>query len=438
MLQNVLHNIRGSYMKIKDVQAREILDSRGVPTISTQIEMWSGEKGACEVPSGASTGKNEVVELRDGDKTRYFGQGVLTAVEKVNGEIRDLLIDKEFTSQREFDQLLIEADGTKLKENLGGNSILSCSMAFARAVSNTFGLNLYQYLAMTFWEDDYDEKNFKMPTPQILMMEGAKHGNWATDIQEYMLVPNMERFTTFSEALRVSTEVFHTIHDILDEKGYSVGLGLEGAYAPKELKSNKEAFDIIVQGIEKAGFTPGNDFTFALDLAASEFYDENTEKYLLKSEKKELSKEEWVKLQKDWYSTYPMSSIEDPLDEEDWDGWREFTKKFGEKYMVVGDDILTTNTERIQRGIDEKTINAVLIKLNQIGTVSETLDAIRMSVDNGLSAVVSHRSGETNDDFISDLVVATPAQYSKFGAPSRGERIVKYNRLLGIERILSK
>ena len=422
-------------MKIKNIKAREILDSRGIPTISTEIEIWSGEKGISEVPSGTSTGKTEVVEIRDGDKQRYDGKGVLKAVDIVNTKIRDLVIDKEFTSQKEFDELLIKEDGTELKEKLGGNSILSCSMAFARAVSNAFGLELYQYLAMTYWDKEYSDGNFKIPTPQILIMEGAKHGNWATDIQEYMIVPNMNKFNTFSEALRISTKVFHTTHDILDEKGYSVGLGLECAYAPKELTSNEEPFEIIMEAIQKSGFGE-DDFKLAVEIAASEFFDDNSQKYILKSEKKELSKEEWINLQRDWYSKYPIMSIEDPLHEDDWDGWVEFTKEFGDRYMIVGDDLLTTNTKRIERGIKEKAVNTVLIKLNQIGTVTETLDAIRTTIDNGLDAIVSHRSGETNDDFIADLVIATPAQYCKFGAPSRGERIGKYNRLLDIEQIL--
>ncbi len=423
-------------MKIKNVHAREILDSNGVPTISTEIEILSGEKGRADVPSGASTGKTEVIELRDEDSERYEGKGVLKAVEIVNTKIKDLLVGKEFTSQREFDQLLIDTDGTELKKNLGGNSILSCSMAFARAVSNAFGLELYEYLGMTYWEEEYDKKNFKLPTPQILMMEGAKHGNWSTDIQEYMLVPNMEKFKTFSKALRASAEIFHTIHDILDSKKYSVGLGLEGGYAPKELSSNEEAFDTILQGIQESGYKPQEDFSIALDIAASEFFNKEKKLYQLRRENKVLNREEFIKLQREWYSKYPMASIEDPLYEDDWDGWVEFTKEFGNKYMVVGDDLLTTNTKRIKKGINEKAINSVLIKLNQIGTVSETLDAIRMSIDNGMSAVISHRSGETNDDFIADLVIATPAQYCKFGAPSRGERIVKYNRLLEIEEIL--
>jgi len=437
-MQNVwiTNNISTNTMKIKNVHAREILDSRGFPTISTEIEVWSGEKGVSEVPSGASTGKTEVVEIRDGDENRYQGKGVQKAVEIVNTTIKNLLVDKEFTSQKEFDQMLIDADGTKLKERLGGNSILSCSMAFARAVSNAFGLNLYEYLAMTYWDKEYDLENFRLPTPQILIMEGAKHGNWATDIQEYMIVPNMEEFKTFSEALRASTEVFQTIHDILDSQKYSVGLGLEGGYAPKEIQSNQEAFEIIMEGIEKAGFETNKEFTLALDIAASEFFNEEKQLYQLRRENKVLNREEFINLQEEWLNKYPISSIEDPLNEDDWEGWGIFTKRFGEKIMVVGDDLLTTNTERIKKAITEKNASAVLVKLNQIGTVSETMDAIKTTVENNLKAVVSHRSGETNDNFIADLVIATPAQFCKFGAPSRGERIVKYNRLLDIEQRL--
>ena len=423
-------------MKIKNIHAREILDSNGYPTISTEIEVWSGEIGKAEIPSGTSTGKTEVVEMRDQDPARYKGRGVLNAVETINTKLKDLLVDKEFTSQREFDQMLIDADGTEFKEKLGGNTILSCSMAFARAVTEAFGLELYEYLAMTYWDKEYENKNFKLPTPQILVMEGAKHGNWATDIQEYMLVPNMETFETFSEALRASTEVFHSIHEILDSKQYSVGLGLEGGYAPKELTSNEEAFEIILEAIKKAGFEINTHFTLALDLASSEFFNEEKGVYHLKRGDKILSREEIINLQEEWISKYPISSIEDPLNEDDWEGWSLYTQKLGKKIMVVGDDLITTNTKRIKKALENKSINSVLVKLNQIGTVSETLDAIRTTVENNLKAVVSHRSGETNDDFIADLVVATPAQYCKFGAPSRGERIVKYNRLLDIEQRL--
>jgi enolase len=309
-------------------------------------------------------------------------------------------------------------------------------MAFARAVTNAFGLELYEYLAMTYWDKQYDNKNFKLPTPQILVMEGAKHGNWATDIQEYMLVPNMENFESFSEALRASTEVFHAIHEILDSKQYSVGLGLEGGYAPKELKSNEEAFEIILEAIKKAGFEINTHFTLALDLASSEFFNEDKNVYHLKREDEILSRDELIALQEDWVNKYPIKSIEDPLYEDDWDGWSLYTQKLGEKIMVVGDDLITTNTKRIKKALENKSITSVLVKLNQIGTVSETLDAIRTTVENDLNAIVSHRSGETNDDFIADLVIATPAQLCKFGAPSRGERIVKYNRLLDIEQRL--
>jgi enolase len=425
-------------MKIKNIHAREILDSNGYPTISTEIEVWSGEIGKAEVPSGTSKGKTEVVEIRDEDEKRYKGKGVLKAVEIINTELKKLLVDKEFTSQREFDQMLIDADGTEFKEKLGGNTILSCSMAFARAVTNAFGLELYEYLAMTYWDKQYDTKNFTLPTPQILVMEGAKHGNWATDIQEYMLVPNMETFSSFTEALRASTEVFHGIHKILDSKQYSVGLGLEGGYAPKELKSNEEAFEIILDAIKQSGFEINTHFNLALDLASSEFFNEEKDVYHLKREDEILSRDELIALQEEWVNKYPIKSIEDPLNEDDWEGWSLYTQKLGEKIMIVGDDLITTNTKRIKKALEEESVNSVLVKLNQIGTVSETLDAIRTTVGNNLNAIVSHRSGETNDDFIADLVIATPAQFCKFGAPSRGERIVKYNRLLEIEQRLEK
>lgn len=424
-------------MKISNIHAREILDSRGYPTISTEIELLSGDKGKGDVPSGASTGKTEVLELRDGDMDRYNGKGVLKAVEIVNTTIKDAIIDKEFTSQKEFDDLLNELDGTELKTKLGGNSILSASMAFCRATANTFGLELFQYFGMIYFEDDYKIENLILPTPQILVMEGGKHGNWATDIQEYMVVPDRDNFTSFSEAFRAGTEVFHAIHDILDDMGYSVGVGLEGGYAPQELKSNEEAFEIIVKGIEKAGYKVSEDFEIALDVASSEFYNKQKNMYVLRSENKELTPEAWKELQMEWYSKFPLFSIEDPMDQEAWEDWIDFMKEFGEKYQIVGDDLLTTNPKRIKEGIKKGAMNSVLIKLNQIGTVTETLEAIRITIDNGMSAVISHRSGETNDSMIADLVVGTPAQQSKFGGPDRGERLAKYNRLLEIEEILN-
>lgn len=419
-------------MKIKNIQAREILDSNGKPTISTEIELLSGDKGIGDVPSGASTGTTEVLELRDKD-----GLGVTDAVNIINTKIRDSIIEKEFTSQEEFDNYLISLDGTEQKSKLGGNSILSCSMAFCRATANSLGLELYEYISLIYSKENYNPKTFTMPTPLVLVMEGGKHGDWATDIQEFMIVPNKERFNTFEDGFRQSIKVFQGIRDILKQKRYSTNVGYEGAFAPIEIKGNKEALDIILQGIQESGYIPGEDFGIALDIAASEIYDKTKQKYILKKERTELDTTKWIAFQKDLFANYPLISIEDPLIEDDWSGWSTVTKEMGEKYHIVGDDLLTTNTQRIQKGIDTKAINSVLIKLNQIGTVTETLNAIRLTVDNGMTAIISHRSGETNDSFIADLVVGTPATQCKFGGPTRGERLVKYNRLLEIEKKLS-
>lgn len=417
-------------MKIQNIHAREILDSRGIPTISTEIELWGGDKGKGEVPSGASTGTNEVLELRDEDGH------VSKAVENVNTIISEALKEKDFTSQKDFDDFLIDLDGTTQKSKLGGNTILSCSMAFCRASANSLGLQLYEYFGMIYSDKDYNPETLELPRPQILVLEGGKHGDWSTDIQEYMVVPKMDKFDSFADAFDAGTDIFHSIKEILKDKGYSTGVGFEGAYAPKEIQSNKEAFDIIMEGIVKAGYKPGEDFEIAIDAAASEFYKDG--KYMLHRENKVLTSEEWMSLQEEWYAQYPMFSVEDIFDQEDWNTWDAFTARYGDKYQIVGDDLLTTNVLRIQRAIDEKTCNSVLIKLNQIGTVTETLDAIRLTVDNNMTAVVSHRGGETNDDMIADLVVGTPAQQCKLGGPSRGERLAKYNRLLEIEEILKR
>lgn len=423
-------------MKIKDIKATEILDSRGIPTVSTEIELWSGDKAKGDVPSGASTGSKEVLELRDGDKNRYMGKGVLKAVENVNSIIKQAVVDKEFESQKEFDDFLISLDGSENKSKLGGNAILSCSMAFCRAVSQRVGLELYEYIGMIYWDKDYSMDKFKIPRPQILLLEGGKHGNWSTDIQEYMVVPKLGAFPNFNETLRASSEIFYSIHDILDKKGYSVGVGYEGAFAPKEFKSNSEALDILVEGIEMGGYH--DKFEIAIDIAASEFYNRENKSYELVRENRVMDSLDWLELQKEWYSQYPMFSIEDPMYEDAWDDWAVVNTQLGTKLQIVGDDLLTTNTKLIMKGFNEKSMNAVLIKLNQIGTVSETLDAIRLTVDKGMNAVISHRSGETNDNFIADLVVGTPAQQSKFGAPTRGERLAKYNRLLDIEDRLQR
>ena len=422
-------------MKIENIIAKEILDSNGNPTVETEVELLDGTKGIASVPSGASTGKTEVLELRDGDKTRYNGKGVLKAVDIVNKIISPLFKDKEISSQEEFDKILIDADGTDLKVKLGGNSILSCSMAFSRAVAKSFGLELFDYLAMTYWKDNNYRNKLTLPTPLVLVLEGGKHGNWATDVQEYMIIPNLESFKEFNKVLEASVKVYKNIERILDEKGYSVGLGFEGAFAPKEIKSNKEAFEIITDGINKAGYGE-KDFKIAIDVASSEFYNEESKLYELNRENKKLTTDEWYKLQMEWYSQFPIVSVEDPFNQDDWETWAKFNQEFGKVIMVVGDDLLTTNVKRIKKSIEMKSSNAVLIKLNQIGTVTETLNAIRLADENNMASIISHRSGETNDNFIADLVVATPAKYSKFGGPNRGERISKYNRLLAIERLL--
>lgn len=417
-------------MRIKEVHAREILDSNGNPTISAEVELWCGTIGRGDVPSGASTGKTEVLELRDEDMERYNGKGVLKAVGIINEELNNELKDKEFLSQREFDDYLIKRDGTPFKTKLGGNTILSLSMAFCRATAKSIGLELYEYFGMIYWDKEYHEKKLEMPRPLVLVMEGGKHGSWATDIQEYMISPKPDTFKSFADSFEAGTDIFRSLHDILRDKGYSTNVGFEGAFAPKEIKSNEEAFELIMEAIEKAGHK--EEFEIALDVASSEFF--NNGKYILKRNNQELTTDEWINIQKDWYSKYPVFSVEDTIEQEDWDGWTKFRKETNDIYQVVGDDLLTTNVKRIEEGIQRGCMNAVLIKINQIGTISETLDAIRATVDNNMIAIISHRSGETNDDLIADLVVGTPATQCKFGGPDRGERLVKYNRLLEIER----
>lgn len=420
-------------MEIKEIKAREILDSRGIPTIETTLKLDDGTQARAAVPSGASTGSTEVLEMRDGDKSRYQGKGVLNAVSIVNETIAGALTGKSFQSQAELDKFLIDLDGSPLKSNLGGNSILSVSMAYCRAVAKSKNKPLYRHFAEIYWGEGYDEDLIHMPRPMVLIMEGGKHGNWATDVQEFMIMPMVGRFDNFHEVLRATAEVFHATHDLLAEKGYATTVGFEGAFAPQELQSNEEAFEILTAGIERAGFETGKDFEFAVDVAASEFYDKERDLYTLHSEKKELTVQEWTQKLNSWKRKYPLFSIEDPYHEEAWDNWAIFLQDNPESLQLVGDDLLTTNVTRIQRGIKSKSMNSVLIKLNQIGTVSETLAAIKMTEKAGMEAIVSHRGGETNDDMIADLVVGTGASQSKFGGPDRGERLAKYNRLTEIE-----
>lgn len=421
-------------MKVKDLKAREILDSRGVPTIETQIELEDGTFAKGAVPSGASTGSTEVHELRDEDKNRYFGDGVLKAVSMVEGEIKNSLQGKEFNSQAEFDNLLIELDGTPNKSRLGGNSILSVSMAFARASALSMKQPLYQYFAKAYFGHEYDAKfKVEMPQSMILLMEGGKHGNWATDFQEYMVVPKKEKFATYAEVMRAGAEIFSATHDILLKKGYSATVGFEGAFAPREIQSNTEAFEIMLEGVEMAGYKPGEEIVLAIDAAASEFYDRETHKYKLKREGVELNSAEWLDKQGEWFRQYPIWSIEDTLFEEDWDSWTELVNRFGSTMQIVGDDLLTTNVERIKRAITADSANSVLIKINQIGTITETIEAIKLTKSVGWTAIMSHRGGETNDDLIADLAIGTMIGQTKFGGPDRGERLAKYNRVLEIE-----
>ncbi len=416
-------------MNIKNLHAREILDSKGHPTIEVDLTLENDITATASVPSGASTGSTEAVELRDGDKTRYFGKGVLKAVENVNTELTKVVVGQDVTNQRNLDTLMIEADGTENKGKLGGNAIVAVSMAAARAAAMSQHMPLYRYLGSLV-----GNTTFVLPQPLLLVLEGGKHGNWSTDCQEYFVVPKKERFSTFKESLRAGAEIFHALEKILADKHYATGVGYEGAFCPMEMKSNEEAFQLMIEATEKAGYKMGDEVVLGLDAASSEFYEGGT--YTLKSEgNTKLTSRQWTEKVIDWTKKYPIWSLEDMHSESDWDEWTYFTSAIGKDHQIVGDDLLTTNVKHIQTAIDKKAVNSVLIKVNQIGTVSETLDAITLAHKAGYTTVVSHRGGETNDDFIADLVVGTSKQ-SKFGGPDRGERLAKYNRLIRIEEQL--
>ena len=410
---------------IEDVYAREILDSRGNPTVEVDVLLEDGSFGRAAVPSGASTGEAEAVELRDGDKSRYLGKGVLKAVQNVNEIIADEVIGFDATEQTYLDETLIALDGTKNKSKLGANALLGVSMATAKAAAECVGLPLYQYLGGV---------NAKtLPVPMMNILNGGQHADNNVDIQEFMIFPaGAEKF---SEALRMGAEVFHNLKGVLKGKGYNTAVGDEGGFAP-DLKSNEEAVELILKGIEKAGYKAGEDIFICLDPASSEFYDKKSKTYNLASEGKKLNSDQMIAYYEEWVKKYPIVSIEDGLAENDWEGWAMMTERLGSKIQIVGDDLFVTNTEFLKRGIDEGIANSILIKLNQIGTITETLDAIRMAHNAGYSAVVSHRSGETEDATIADLVVATNAGQIKTGSTSRSDRIAKYNQLLRIEDML--
>lgn len=412
---------------IIDVYAREILDSRGNPTVEVEVWTESGAMGRAAVPSGASTGAFEAVELRDNDKTRFLGKGVTKAVENVNEIIAPEIIGMDALDQVAIDMKMLELDGTENKGKLGANAILGVSMAVAKAAADALGLPLYQYLGGV---------NAKtLPVPMMNILNGGKHADNNVDIQEFMVMP--VGAPNFREALRMGAEVFHNLKKVLKEKGLNTAVGDEGGFAPN-LGSNEEALATIVEAIKRAGYKPGEEIALALDVAATEIYDKEKKIYRLAGEGKELTAEELVNFYSDLVEKYPIISIEDGLDEEDWEGWKLITEKLGNKIQLVGDDLFVTNTKRLSKGIEKGVANSILIKLNQIGTITETLDAIEMAKRAGYTAVVSHRSGETEDATIADFVVATNAGQIKTGAPSRTDRVAKYNQLLRIEDMLGK
>ena len=412
--------------EILAIQGREILDSRGNPTVEVDVYLDSGTMGRAAVPSGASTGENEAIELRDGDKSRYLGKGVLKAVANVNDAIQDALVGMDATDQCAIDRAMLELDGTETKSNLGANAILGVSMAVAHSAANEVGLPLYQYIGGT---------NAKvLPVPMMNILNGGAHSDAPIDCQEFMIIPHGA--PTFSEGLRMGTEVFHALKSVLKKAGLSTAVGDEGGFAPA-LKSNEHALEVIMEAIEKAGYKPGEQVSIALDVAASEFFDKEKNKYVFKkSDKSERTADELVSFYEDWLKRYPIKSIEDGCGENDWAGWKILTDRLGDRCQLVGDDLFVTNTKFLKRGIDTGTANSILVKVNQIGTLTETLEAVEMAKRAKYTAVISHRSGETEDATIADIAVATNAGQIKTGSLSRTDRIAKYNQLLRIEERL--
>ena len=411
------------YTLVEDVFGREVLDSRGNPTVEVDVVLIDGSHGRAIVPSGASTGVHEALEMRDGDKSRYSGKGVLQAVESVNEKIADLLIGWDAIEQKVIDQALLELDGTSNKSNLGANAILGTSLAVAKAAANSLGLPLYRYIGGVYAH--------VLPVPMLNILNGGAHTGWqSTDAQEFMVMPLGA--DSFAEGLRWGAEIYHTLKTVLKERGYTTLVGDEGGYAPA-LKANSEAVEVILEAIEKAGYKPGEQVSIALDPAASEFYEEQEGLYNLRTEGRKLNSEEMVAYWKSWVDQYPIVSIEDGLAQDDWDGWIMMMNELGDQIQIVGDDLLVTNPERVRRAIKEGAANALLVKLNQIGTLTETIEAVETCQRAGWRAVTSHRSGETEDTTIADLVVALNMGQIKTGAPARSDRVAKYNQLLRIE-----
>jgi enolase len=408
---------------IISVHAIQVLDSRGNPTVEVEVVLGDGSWGRAIVPSGASTGVHEALELRDGDPDRYFGKGVTLAVDNVNTRIAEVLCGADATQQMAIDMAMLVLDNTPNKSGLGANAILGTSLAVAKAASASVGLPLYRYLGGVYAHE--------LPVPMMNIINGGAHTGWqTTDAQEFMVMPLGA--PTFAEGLRWGAQIYHTLKKVLKEKGYATLVGDEGGYAPA-LKTNEEAVETILEAIEKAGFKPGEDVAIALDPAASEFYDEEEKVYHLRTENRKLTSQEMVAFWVDWVNKYPIVSIEDGFAQDDWDGWKRFTEQVGDRIQIVGDDLLVTNPSRVSRAISEKACNSLLVKVNQIGTLTETLEAVTMAQSHGWTAVTSHRSGETEDATIADLAVAMNTGQIKTGAPARSDRVAKYNELLRIE-----
>ncbi|SCZ56044.1 phosphopyruvate hydratase [Thiohalomonas denitrificans] len=411
--------------QIRDIRGREILDSRGNPTVEADVFLVDGTLGRAAVPSGASTGSREAIELRDGDSNRYLGKGVRQAVDNINGEIRQKLVGFDANDQEALDRLLIDLDGTPNKARLGANALLAVSLAAAKATAAAHELPLYRNLSLA--------QEFTMPVPMMNIVNGGAHADNSVDLQEFMIMP--VGAPSMAEAVRYGAEIFHALKKVLAEKGMSTAVGDEGGFAP-DLPSNEAAIEVILEAIKQAGYTAGEDIMLAVDAAASEFYKDG--KYVLESEGKSLSSEEFVDYLAAWVDKYPIISIEDAMDESDWEGWKILTERLGDRVQLVGDDLFVTNTEILKEGIDKGVGNSILIKVNQIGTLTETLAAIKMAKEANYTAVISHRSGETEDTTIADLAVATNAGQIKTGSLSRSDRVAKYNRLLRIEEALGK
>jgi len=412
---------------IENIHARQILDSRGNPTVEVEVFTTNGGFGRAAVPSGASTGIHEAVELRDKDKSIFMGKGVLKAVDNVNGAIAEELIGFSVFEQNLIDKIMIELDGTDNKAKLGANAILGVSMACAKAAAQLSGQSLYRYIGGV--------NANTLPVPMMNILNGGSHADNKIDFQEFMVMP--VNADSFSEALRMGTTVFHHLKEVLKSKGLSTNVGDEGGFAPN-IESNDQAIEVVLTAIEKAGFKPGEDIFIALDAAASEFYDEGKKKYVFESTGEELTSDEMVAYWKNWCDKYPILSIEDGMQEDDWEGWEKLTREIGRTVQLVGDDLFVTNTKRLQRGIDEKIGNSILIKVNQIGTLTETINAIRMADKASYKNIISHRSGETEDTFIADLAVAMGSGQIKTGSASRSDRMAKYNQLLRIEEELGE